>query len=103
MIEIDVSGSKHVCDSSINSWIQERYRNIQEASAEFWFIISIKSIGVDLRLPSAGAPRTRGKLDSCFNSDERRIIAMWRDMGVAQGNDIRVLLNFLDKLKREVA
>jgi len=103
MIKVNICGTIQVYDSSLASWINEQYHNRRRDGAEFWFIITVESSGINLSFHSASAPHGRSLPYSHFSIREQKIIDMWNDMDVKQDNNLSSLLKFLNKLKQIVS
>jgi len=102
MIKVNICREEQVYNSSLSSWIKEQFHNRRRAGADLWFIIKIENNGIKVTLPSAGAPKGRGKPISQFNHRERQIIDLWIDMDLKQNNNVSNLLRFLNKVERAV-
>ena len=104
MIKVKVCETKHEYNSDFVSWFKEQFYKRKKIGEAIWFIVSIETSEIKLRLPSAGAPKTsRGKPYHQFNPKEQQIIDMWEDFNLKQNSNVNKLLRFLYQIKHAVA
>lgn len=103
MIKVEICGQEHECDDSIEQWINDRRREVENDGDKFWFVVDVNNgDDISIKMPSDNSPFGKDTPYGEFSPSEQRLIDLWNELGAGQEDSLENLFEFLGRIKGEV-